>query len=271
VLVDAPMRRAMDVMNAHPVLGSVQGLKPRRGILTGKNDAFLPDEETREDLGLGDSWYRPAVGGRDLAMWEPRAGARKILWPYGEDMKPLTTLPSPLWAHFDDWREELMARSDWRASTPIWSLFRVQEALGAPKVAWRDMSPLLEACVLDAETMPLNTAYYIACADTRRARALVALCHSAPVRAYVRVLAERARGGWRRHFAWVMAMLPLPSPWLMWWEGKGREPTALLDAARARDLDSIDALVAGLYGLDAASLQAMQRVCDDARSERRAA
>ncbi|MEM1349346.1 MAG: hypothetical protein AAGI01_12365, partial [Myxococcota bacterium] len=270
VLVEDQVRRAMDTMNLHPTLGAAPGLKPRRGILTGRNAIFLPDAQTRAHLGLSDTWYRPVVGGRDLSMWEPRR-SRPMLWPYDEDMRPLRSLPTSLWAYFDEARQALTARSDWRRTMPIWQLFRVQRALDAPKVAWRDFSPLLEACVLDAQTMPLNTAYYIACADARRARALVALCHSAPARAYVRVLAERARGGWRRHFAWVLAMLPIPSPWLAWWHGEAPEPAGLLDAARARDLQDIDRIVAELYGLSTSSLAAMQRVCGEAHGEGRAA
>ena len=64
--------------------------------------------------------------------------------------------------------------------------------------------------------VPLNTAYYLPCADDLRAWALCAWLNSTPVRAYARGLAERARGGWRRHFAWVIAMLPVPGVMGRW-------------------------------------------------------
>ena len=37
---------------------------------------------------------------------------------------------------------------------------------------------------------------------------------SEPMRAIAYAVGERARGGWRRHFAWVMRMLPVPAKWL---------------------------------------------------------
>jgi hypothetical protein len=34
--------------------------------------------------------------------------------------------------------------------------------------------------------------------------------NSLPVKAFARAVAERARGGYRRHFAWVVKLIPVP-------------------------------------------------------------
>ena len=138
-------------------------------------------------------WDRPIVAGRDLRPWQaPKTKA--LLWCYDENLDILPDAPEPLRAHFARHQSALQARSDWREGTPLWTLYRLTEGLQQPKVVWRDMGPHLQATQLDASTLPLNTAYYIPCADSLRAWALCAWLNSAPVRSYAHALAERARG-----------------------------------------------------------------------------
>jgi hypothetical protein len=58
--------------------------------------------------------------------------------------------------------------------------------------------------------VPLNTVYFIPFESMPAARSTAALFNSEPLRAFAYALGERARGGWRRHFCWVMRMLPIP-------------------------------------------------------------
>ena len=61
--------------------------------------------------------------------------------------------------------------------------------------------------------MPLNTCYVLPTRDLVDALALSALLNSPVADAWVGAIAEPARGGYRRHFAWTMARLPVPDDW----------------------------------------------------------
>ncbi|HEY0971064.1 MAG TPA: hypothetical protein VGE02_08865 [Gemmatimonadales bacterium] len=51
------------------------------------------------------------------------------------------------------------------------------------------------------------------CASDADALALVALLNSPVVAAWLSLLAEPARGGYRRYMAWTVALLPIPRRW----------------------------------------------------------
>lgn len=58
--------------------------------------------------------------------------------------------------------------------------------------------------------IPLNTVYFMPVATESQALVLAAWLNSAPVRRFANALAERAAGGHRRFFAWVISLLPMP-------------------------------------------------------------
>jgi len=62
-------------------------------------------------------------------------------------------------------------------------------------------------------TVPLNTCYVLSTRDLVDALALATLMNSPVADAFVGAIAEPARGGYRRHFAWTMARLPVPDDW----------------------------------------------------------
>jgi hypothetical protein len=53
----------------------------------------------------------------------------------------------------------------------------------------------------------------VACATTEDALALAAILNGPLAAAWLNVLAEPARGGYRRYLGWTMSLLPLPSDW----------------------------------------------------------
>jgi hypothetical protein len=59
----------------------------------------------------------------------------------------------------------------------------------------------------------LNSCYVLPCRDPADAHALAALLNSPLAAAWLDVLAEPARGGYRRFLAWTVALLPLPRDW----------------------------------------------------------
>lgn len=222
MLVEPEIRRIFDDMRQHAcALGTVAELLPHRGILTGANDIFIKSPaQLRAIFGnhfddLFHAYTRPVLCGREIRA-NQITPTRHILWPFDESMHLHPTLPAPLEAYFESHRSKLQNRSDFKTDAPLWQIFRATQALQHPRVVWRDMSIELEAAVSPAHYIPLNTVYFIPCADEQRARALATLLNSEPIRAIAFAIAERARGGWRRHFAWVMRMLPIPQPFIDW-------------------------------------------------------
>lgn len=191
-------------------LGRVEALQPRRGIFTGSNRLFLVDADAAPAFGReASTWTRPVVRGRDVRAWCADSSDR-IIWGYDEAGDIRHDVPDAFAAYFERHRETLQSRSDYRAAAPLWQVYRIKSGVCLPKVVWRDLSPKLEAAYLGAEQVPLNTVYFVPFASEPRARVFEALLNSEPIRAMAFALGERARGGWRRHFSWVMRMLPVP-------------------------------------------------------------
>ena len=189
-------------------LGALHAFAPARGVFTGANDVFIRRPGELEALLGADAgeWIRPVLTGASLG----EGNAMEMLWAYDATGALRADLPDALRAWFAAHRDRLAARADADPRLPDWQVFRVQPHTLGPKVAWRDIAPHLQAELVDPDAVPLNTVYYVPCPDERIAANFATWMNSLPVRALARELAERARGGWRRHFAWVVRMLPVP-------------------------------------------------------------
>lgn len=269
VLVPPPIQQVIATMRkVSSPLGSYDGLGPRRGVMTGRNRVFVREASEVEgwiDQGVPESWFRPVFGGRDV-----RAGAVRpedyLIWGYDEAGRPLESAPGPLETYFEKHRDELAERADHRPGMKPWEIFRLNRGLHGPKVVWRDMGPMLEAAVADSESIPLNTVYFIGAKDSERAQVLAAVLNSAPLRGVARAVAERARGGWRRHLAWVMRLLPLPASLAHWLTGEGptvdRAATRLVKVVTSEpgpaESGLVDACVADCFELDSSELAALR-------------
>jgi hypothetical protein len=84
------------------------------------------------------------------------------------------------------------------------------------RVVWADMGRAPRALVLQEgdRTVPLNSCYVLPCRELDDARAIAALLNSSIAAAWLGVLAEPARGGYRRYMAWTVSLLPLPRDWI---------------------------------------------------------
>jgi hypothetical protein len=191
-------------------LGSVDGLDLRRGFMTGCNEAFALEEE-QSYPGHEVRILRGADVG-PFAFQTPR----RMLWTHDLDScAPLPGLPPDVEAHLAPNAERLARRNGLRVNDPYWRVLRTGPHLYGHKVAWRDIGPTLQAvavppCVDGVPVVPLNTVYFIPVPTRDQALVLAALFNSAPVRAWVNQVAERASGGYRRYFAWVLSLLPVP-------------------------------------------------------------
>jgi hypothetical protein len=179
---------------------------------------------------------RPVVRGQTLGRWvrttsvcdgqppettgRSRRGPEWIIWTHsdaGADAGgPRLHLPPYTARWLSHWRHRLAARSDTRGQLPWWTLFRTDSADSVqPRVVWSDLGRVPRAVVLPVQdpTVPLNSCYVVRAPDLIDAQALTALLNSAPAAAWLNVLAEPARGSYRRYMGWTVALLPLPRQW----------------------------------------------------------
>jgi hypothetical protein len=99
---------------------------------------------------------------------------------------------------------------------PWWALFRTASAkCDRARLVWADVSrsPRLRVLPPGDPSVALNSCYVLACATPDDAHALATLLRSPPCAAWLHALAEPARGGYLRHLAWTVALLPVPRNW----------------------------------------------------------
>ena len=173
---------------------------PQLGVKTGADDLFLLDQE--------EPGTRPAVRGRDIGAWRCKP-CRHVLWTHGSDGSPLRSLPTETARHLSTHEERLRLRADYKGGPP-WQLFRTALGYSSHRVLWADLGRRLGAVVPPPEVVPLNTVYGIATRTAADAAALAALFNSRWHSALARLVADPARGGYRRFNARVIAGLPLP-------------------------------------------------------------
>jgi hypothetical protein len=236
ILAPAAERTRRRLRGEFPTVGD--RWTPQLGVKTGADDLFLVEREC--------SGSRPAIRGRDIGPWEchPR---RYVLWTHGADGSPLAELPRHLRARLENHEARLRRRADYRAGPP-WQLFRTALGLAQYRVVWPDLNRRLEAVVPPAPFVPLNTVYGIATRDAADAVALAALFNSRWLTALARVVADPARGGFRRFNARVVRDLPVPP---------ADSPVWTELARRGGAHESSDDLVADLFCLDAADRRAL--------------
>ena len=211
---------------------------PQLGVKTGADDVFLLE---RECAGV-----RPAIRGRDIRPWhcEPR---RFVLWTHGADGKPLPRLPDQLHDLLKPHAERLRRRADYRGGA-TWQLFRTRLGVAPYRVVWPDLGKRLAAAVPDRDVVPLNTVYGIATRQACDAVALAALFNTRWLTALARVVADPARGGFRRFNARVVRGLPIPPAGSPVWEQLARRGTCR---------ESADDLIADVFELELADRRAL--------------
>ncbi len=188
--------------------------RPLLGVKTGCNDAFLIEPGATDECET--SLLRPLIKAQHIRPWQCGDSGWRILWTHDRDGFPIGELPELAARRLRRWRRALERRSDAVTRRQWWSLFRTESADSAkPRVVWADIGRSPRAAVLEAgdRSVALNTCYVVRCPELEDAHALAALLNSRLVAAWLSVVAEPARGGYRRYMGWTMSMLPLPADW----------------------------------------------------------
>jgi hypothetical protein len=286
------------MQRAGPPLGRHEGLRVRRGVMTGANDVLVMSRVTLrlgglarvEATGYGAArrkgaaaraagryrayveavGLRPLVRGSDIDSFRYSAGAH-VVWCHDEESRPRPA-PPRLQRYLARHRDVLERRPGWRPGLPLGAIFRLSADTLLPKVAWHDLSDTLRSVALpartafdgaDRELLPLNTVYFLPVDQERDALLLAAVLNSLPVRTFARAIAERAKDARFRFFAWTIACLPLPTQWRT--HPRADELVGISAAAHARggitptEQARLDRAVAGLYGLDEPELDVLRR------------
>jgi hypothetical protein len=242
-----------------PPLAIVLGRKPVMGVKTGDNRNFFLDVRrvsdgrvvTSEGVHIPMSAVCRCVRGRDLRQWRLDA-SHWMLWP-----------PPNGWHRPPRW---LMHFAEKRGLTPdaIRLSFVKPEHVGI-KVAWKDLSRGVAACVLpdsvdvhgvSVPLVPNQTLYSIDAASLDEAYAIAAILNSTVAGALLLSVAERAKDAHYRYFGRTVAAMPYPDARSEW------DALVRLSrrAHRGADVhDAIDAIVARLYGVSEDELAMLRR------------
>jgi hypothetical protein len=200
--------------------------RPLLGVKTGYNEAFIVHVQS-VDQGIATisagrrcstieaEMLRPALRGESLGS-EREAIQEHIVWPHDSRGRVLKSLPPLTERWLDQYRSELARRTDLHSRREWWSVFRTESAAnGTPRVIWADIGRRPRALVVDAgdSVVPLNTCYVIQCATLLDAHALASLINGPLIAAWLDLIAEPARGDYRRYLGWTMALMPVPAGW----------------------------------------------------------
>lgn len=227
LLAPPRVRAAFDLVRAAgPSLNHSPLGRPQLGVKCGCNEAFVVTllathgrlATVRSNgfvFHIERELLRPLVRGEGVDAWRIADGSDRIIWTHGSDGRPLAIVPSKAFSWLRRWRRRLRDRSDGRNGA-WWSLFRTAAADDAsPRVIWSDFGRRPRAAVIAAgdRTVPLNSCYVVKCPSMDDALTLATLLNSSLAAAWLRLLAEPARGGYCRYLAWTVALLPLPQHW----------------------------------------------------------
>ena len=260
LLARPDVRRAFDcVREAGVPLSHSPFGRPLLGVKTGYNEAYVVQLESiagniatisskgrRSTIEL--ELLRPAVRGESLSSSDEKR--EHVIWPHDRRGRPLESLPPMATRWLSTYRRELTRRTDLHPRSQWWSIFRTESGCSEfPRVIWADIGQRPHAIVVDvgSDLVPLNTCYVVSCPSPEDAHALAALINGPLIAAWLDLIAEPARGNYRRYLGWTMSLLPIPADWI-----RARK---VLAAARgyctADDRDAL-LLAAGLdaYGLE---------------------
>jgi hypothetical protein len=228
ILLPPAARKAFDLIRSRGTpFASTEFGRPLLGVKTGCNEAYIVRVEGIEgdvtSISSGErrgcverELLRPLIRGETLGAWCTTGAREYLVWPHCANNLPRRELPPLARRWLLPFRDQLSARTDLHGRLPWWAVFRTESARHEnPRVIWADFGVAPRATVVEPgdTIVPLNSCYALSCNSLRDAHALAALLNGPLVSAWLNVVAEPARGGYRRYLGWTMSLLPLPNDW----------------------------------------------------------
>ena len=151
-----------------------------RGIVTGCNDAFVINADTREWLidedGGSDELIKPLFRGRDISKWKTDSTDLYIIaiasstnkeWPWSDasdesEAEEIFSEYYPvIFEHLNGYRERLIPRDD--QGKFYWELRSCSyyAEFDEPKIVYPDISPSMRACYDTTRALSLQTTYIL--------------------------------------------------------------------------------------------------------------
>jgi len=184
-------------------------LHPRLGAKTGLNKAFLnPD--------LPAELTTPMVRGASFRNWPKPTPIERILLCHDHTTaRAFQHIHPEIQSWLDPFVHQLRSRSDCRADTHPWELFRLAPASLGHRVVWRDIHTHLQAHYLcpiaECGPVAINTLYSVALPSREAAIRTTAWLNTWIVRHIAACGADPALGNYRRFMAKNVGSVPLPS------------------------------------------------------------
>ena len=184
--------------------------KMRRGLITGFNEAFIIDAETRNYLINEDprsaEIIKPCAVGDDIRKYEIQFRERYLIWTYIG--VPITQYPA-IFNHLQQFEGRLVRRQD--QGEHWWELRSCSyyDEFETPKIVYPDIGMNCRFCLDESGLFSTNTTYFIPTSDLY----LLALLNSSMTFYYLKhicaVLGEADKRGRLRFFSQYMEELPI--------------------------------------------------------------
>ncbi|MBN2654695.1 MAG: Eco57I restriction-modification methylase domain-containing protein [Nitrospirae bacterium] len=196
-----------------------------RGILTGLNEAFVIDADTRKKLIAEDpkseELIKPWLRGRDIKKWKAEWAGLYVInisssanrqWPWADELTEakakkifMQTYPA-LCKHLSQWEAQLMKRDD---KGKFWWELRscaYYKEFEQPKIVYPDIAKASEFTWDESKTFLGNTAYIIPTNE----KWLLGLLNSRVIWWFYLNISSTIQGGFVRFIAQYMQQLPIP-------------------------------------------------------------
>ena len=261
-----------------------------RGVVTGCNDAFIIDADTREylideDAGSNEL-IKPVLRGRHLRKWKEASANEYLIaiassmnreWPWSDARNDAEaerifaeTYPA-IYQHLNDYYERLIARGD--QGRFYWELrsCAYYDEFEKPKIVYRRIATSLDASYDTKGTFGLDTTFFIPTIEL----ALLAILNSKLFDWYARYkvlcLNDPWAGGGLQFFAQYMEKVPIADMTSTQKAALSRLVEQILedpqnDGVREIERD-IDKLVYQLYSLTEAEIELIEQTYRDAGME----
>jgi len=199
-----PLSEYLEKTEAHENIKDSIG----RGVVTGGNDAFVVDEETRQQLVSVDpkssEIIKPLLKGGDIHRYHISDVNRYLI--YAKQGIAITEYPA-IESHLSDYKDEIGATvtdEEW------YELQQDQEEyetfFESPKICYPDIAKECSFAMDEDGNYLANTCYFI----PSNSFALLGVLNSSPINWYYQFTTSEYRGGYQRSFTHAIRNLPIP-------------------------------------------------------------